>query len=99
MTDPMDRLVDLTIQTRLLSMSSCEWGITDEPFFVADLGQVIRQHRRWRLNLPNVHPFYGAYGTSNIKSASMSFDTRANTDDCFPSGEMQPGPNAAPTAR
>ncbi|RLL93883.1 hypothetical protein CFD26_102163 [Aspergillus turcosus] len=58
MTDPIDRLIGLTIQTRLLSVSSREWGITDEPFFVADLGQVIRQHRRWRSNLPNVNPFY-----------------------------------------
>ncbi|GFF87543.1 ornithine decarboxylase [Aspergillus udagawae] len=39
-------------------MSNREWGITDEPFFVTDLGQVIRQHRRWRVNLPSVHPFY-----------------------------------------
>ncbi|KAF7122641.1 hypothetical protein CNMCM5793_000666 [Aspergillus hiratsukae] len=46
------------LRTRLLSMSSREWDTADEPFFVADLGQVMRQHRRWRLNLPNVHPFY-----------------------------------------
>ncbi|GFF77229.1 ornithine decarboxylase [Aspergillus lentulus] len=58
MTDPMDRLIDLTIQTRLSSMGNYEFGITDEPFFVADLGQVLRQHRRWQTNFPNVHPFY-----------------------------------------
>lgn len=64
----MDRLIDLTIQTRLSSMGNYEFGITDEPFFVADLGQVLRQHRRWQLNFPDVHAFYGMYGTSSIES-------------------------------
>jgi ornithine decarboxylase len=57
--DSTERLIDLAIQTRLFSLSSRGWGIADEPFFVADLGQVIRQHRRWRVNLPDVHPFFG----------------------------------------
>jgi ornithine decarboxylase len=26
---------------------------------VADLGDVYRQHLRWKLNLPRVKPFYG----------------------------------------
>ncbi|KAF4211390.1 hypothetical protein CNMCM8980_002236 [Aspergillus fumigatiaffinis] len=56
--DSTERLIDLAIQTRLLSLSSRGWGIADEPFFVADLGQVIRQHRRWRVNLPDVLPFF-----------------------------------------
>lgn len=28
-------------------------------FFVADLGEVYRQHMRWKRNLPRVKPFYG----------------------------------------
>ena len=28
-------------------------------FFVADLGQVYKQHLRWKKCLPNVEPFYG----------------------------------------
>jgi len=28
-------------------------------FFVADLGQVYKQHLRWKECLPNVEPFYG----------------------------------------
>ncbi|KAH1326461.1 hypothetical protein KXV58_006867 [Aspergillus fumigatus] len=59
--DSTERLIDLAIQTRLFSLSNCDgWAIADEPFFVADLGQVIRQHRRWRVNLPDVLPFYGS---------------------------------------
>ncbi len=36
----------------------CEAG-EEDTFFVADLGEVYRQHLRWKLNLPRVKPFYG----------------------------------------
>jgi ornithine decarboxylase len=36
----------------------CEPG-DEDTFFVADLGEVYRQHMRWKLNLPRVRPFYG----------------------------------------
>jgi len=35
----------------------CEAG-EEDTFFVADLGEVYRQHMRWKLNLPRVKPFY-----------------------------------------
>lgn len=31
----------------------------EDAFFVADLGEVYRQHMRWKKNLPRVKPFYG----------------------------------------
>lgn len=37
---------------------NCEAG-EEDTFFVADLGEVYRQHLRWKLNLPRVKPFYG----------------------------------------
>lgn len=37
---------------------TCEAG-EEDAFFVADLGDVYRQHMRWKLNLPRVKPFYG----------------------------------------
>ena len=37
---------------------ACQPGEEDS-FFVADLGEVYRQHMRWKLNLPRVKPFYG----------------------------------------
>ena len=37
---------------------ACEPG-DEDTFFVADLGEVYRQHMRWKLNLPRVKPFYG----------------------------------------
>ena len=36
----------------------CDLG-EEDTFFVADLGEVYRQHLRWKLNLPRVKPFYG----------------------------------------
>ncbi len=36
----------------------CEPG-DEDTFFVADLGEVYRQHMRWKLNLPRVKPYYG----------------------------------------
>ncbi|KAK9321867.1 pyridoxal-dependent decarboxylase [Lipomyces orientalis] len=36
---------------------SCSPG-GEDPFFVADIGEVYRQHVRWKLNLPRVEPFY-----------------------------------------
>ena len=34
----------------------------EEPFFVADMGEVIRQHLKWRKLLPRIEPFYGKLG-------------------------------------
>lgn len=36
----------------------CDAG-DEDTFFVADLGEVYRQHLRWKKNLPRVKPFYG----------------------------------------
>lgn len=36
----------------------CEAG-EEDTFFVADLGEVYRQHMRWKKNLPRIKPFYG----------------------------------------
>jgi hypothetical protein len=44
----------------------CEPG-DEDTFFVADLGEVYRQHMRWKLNLPRVKPFYGKIVTSISK--------------------------------
>lgn len=38
----------------------------EDPFFVADLGEIYRQHVRWKKNLPRVKPFYGEFGHASI---------------------------------
>jgi ornithine decarboxylase len=37
---------------------TCEVG-GEDAFFVADLGEIYRQHMRWKLNLNRVNPHYG----------------------------------------
>ena len=38
----------------------CDVG-DEDTFFVADLGEVYRQHLRWKKNLARVKPHYGEY--------------------------------------
>lgn len=45
----------------------CEPG-DEDTFFVADLGDVYRQHIRWKKNLPRVRPFYGRFLLPNLPS-------------------------------
>ena len=37
---------------------TCEVG-DEEAFFVADLGEIYRQHLRWKMNLGRVKPHFG----------------------------------------
>lgn len=58
-----DELAMFVIQARLALLDNESGNVEDdEPFFVADLGQVYQQHQRWTRNLPAVQPFYGPYG-------------------------------------
>lgn len=38
----------------------CDAG-DEDTFYVADLGDVYRQHLRWKKNLPRIKPFYGGF--------------------------------------
>jgi ornithine decarboxylase len=55
----------------------CEPG-DEDTFFVADLGEVYRQHMRWKLNLPRVRPFYGKPSRSSHSSSLLTFQQRSN---------------------
>lgn len=41
-----------------LDTDTCEAG-EEDAFFVADMGEVYRQHLRWKINLRRVKPHYG----------------------------------------
>ena len=45
-------------QVARINVDTCEPG-EEDAFYVADLGEVYRQHLRWKLNLARVKPFYG----------------------------------------
>lgn len=53
-------LIGEALRNRVESIDheTCE-ADEENTFFVADLGEVYRQHMRWKKNLPRVKPFYG----------------------------------------
>lgn len=53
------QLIDLAIENHIARLAKSSLVGGDEPFFIADLGKVTRQHQRWRQNLPDVRPYYG----------------------------------------
>ena len=53
----------------------------EDAFYVADMGEVYRQHLRWKMNLGRVRPFYG-----ELISRSPGIHGRAQTNP--PSRQM-----------
>lgn len=48
------------IKQKLELYSSLKWESDQEnAFFVCDLGEVYRQHLRWKSQLPRIEPFFG----------------------------------------
>lgn len=41
-----------------IDTDNCQPG-EEDAFYVADMGEVYRQHLRWKMSLPKVKPFYG----------------------------------------
>lgn len=49
-----------------------EWSKEDdECFAVCDLGDVYRQHMRWKRHLPRVEPFYGMYNNFRVQCSKQ----------------------------
>ena len=59
------KLIRAALKERIdsIDQDNCEPG-GEDAFFVADLGEIYRQHMRWKKNLPRVEPFYGMYNSS-----------------------------------
>ncbi|KAF3016078.1 hypothetical protein E8E15_006789 [Penicillium rubens] len=55
---PPDELVDLAIESHIARIVKRSLVGGDESFFIADLGQIIRQHRRWTQSVPGIRPHY-----------------------------------------
>ncbi|KAI8368735.1 ornithine decarboxylase [Blakeslea trispora] len=54
-----NRSIREVIQDKLESISSQKWETDQEnAFFVGDLGEVFRQHLRWKSLLPRIEPFF-----------------------------------------
>lgn len=54
------QLIGQALKQRVDNIDPEECGFgEDDAFFIADLGEVYRQHLRWKLNLGRVKPHYG----------------------------------------
>lgn len=77
-----DQLAPFVIQARVAMLNHDAGRVEDdEPFFVADLGQVHRQHQRWTQHLPAVQPFYGLHAMQTLSlffALLYSFDCLKN---------------------
>lgn len=48
-----------------IDVDTCDPG-EEDAFYVADLGEVYRQHLRWKMNLARVKPCYGTFDSFRI---------------------------------
>ena len=57
------RLTENELKGRVnrIDTDNCNAG-EEDAFFVADVGEVYRQHLRWKMNLKRVKPHYGEHG-------------------------------------
>lgn len=54
-----EELVDLAIESHIARVNKRSLSGDDVSFFIADLGQITRQHHLWMQNLPDIQPYYG----------------------------------------
>ena len=66
-------LIHDTLKRRIeeIDTDGCRPG-EEDAFFVADMGEVYRQHLRWKLNLKRVKPHYGQSSLCVIPRKTMS---------------------------
>lgn len=50
---------DVHLRAGIINAFSDTQPNAERAFFAADLSQVYAQHERWRLNLPDIEPFFG----------------------------------------
>ena len=50
----------LKARVETIDTDTCAAG-DEDAFFVADMGEVYRQHLRWKMNLKRVKPHYGVF--------------------------------------
>lgn len=70
--DTSKELVKDALMNRIADIDTdvCEAG-EENAFFVADMGEVYRQHLRWKMNLKRVKPHYGKTATGTNDHRGM----------------------------
>jgi ornithine decarboxylase len=62
------QLIGAALKSRVeaIDHDTCDVG-DEDAFFIADLGEVYRQHLRWKKNLARVKPHYGKHTDTTFK--------------------------------
>lgn len=77
------QLIGSALESRVEAIDTDSCGVGDEDaFFVADLGEVYRQHLRWKKNLARVKPHYGEFSIPRTRAPMLTESSR----------QVQPGP-------
>jgi ornithine decarboxylase len=62
------QLIGEALKSRVEAIDHDVCNVGDEDaFFVADLGEVYRQHMRWKKNLARVKPHYGEFSVTSLR--------------------------------
>lgn len=60
--------------------STLEGNVSEEAFYIVDIGKVIRQYERWQRLLPNVKPYYAVKSNPNPVILKVLSDLGCNFD-------------------
>ncbi|KAG2225069.1 hypothetical protein INT45_003269 [Circinella minor] len=81
------RSVKQVIKDKLDAMSTQKWELDQEnAFFVGDLGEVYRQHLRWKALLPRIEPFFAVKSNPDpmvvklLASLGIGFDCASKSE-------------------
>ena len=74
-------------RVEIIDHESCDAG-DEDTFFVADLGEVYRQHIRWKVNLPRVKPHYAVKCNPDAKVLRLLAELGTGFD-CASKGEIE----------
>lgn len=64
-----------------------ESGIQEEPFYVCDIGDIVRKHKDWKLKMPRVEPFYAVKCNDNLTVLEV-IAALGTGFDCASKGEI-----------
>jgi len=68
----------------------------NEPFFIADLGEVVRKYKQWKKNLPRIEPFYAIKSNSDpmllfiLAQLGVNFDVASKNEIAQVLGYVKP---------
>jgi ornithine decarboxylase len=80
----------ITVDSSIPALMRAKAAVSEtyDPFYVIDLGQVLRKHEQWRSSLPRVQPFYAVKCNSDEKIVRLLAALGSNFD-CASKAEMQ----------